>query len=397
MHDAVMQFLERMKARRPDAFSGRVRVLECGAYDINGSPRELFDASEYVGLDWRTGPGVDVVGLVHNVKFDHPFDTVVSTEMLEHDPYWQASLSAMIGALRPGGTLLLTWASDARPAHDVEIAPMPQYYRGLSLADVRREVERFDWDEVIGAEERSGLDGQLMAAGKAGKRSTVLSVVIGAVGNVDLTRACIESVREYSILQPQIVLIDNGSTPAESVELARLGADVVIYSPVMLGYPKAMNAGVRAATGAYVCLLNNDAQITQRGWDARLITMLDLVRGAEIIGSYTDFVFNPGQRAPGPGAQDELLETNRLAFVCAVMRRDLFERVGFFDEAYGLGNWEDTDMCMRVQQAGGRILIDPGVFVKHVGHQTMCKLPQFGELLDGNRRLFMEKWKDELQ
>lgn len=226
---------------------------------------------------------------------------------------------------------------------------------------------------------------------------TVLSVVIGAVGNVELTRACIQSVREYSMLQPQIVLIDNGSTPAESVELASLGADVVIYSPTMLGYPKAMNAGVRAASGTYICLMNNDAQVTQRGWDARLVTMLDLVPGAEIIGPYVDFVFNPGQQASEHGAQNELLETNRLAFVCVVMRRSLFDRVGFFDEAYGLGNWEDTDLCMRVQQVGGRILIDPGVFVRHVGHQTMCKLPQFGEMLDSNRRLFMEKWKEELQ
>ena len=227
---------------------------------------------------------------------------------------------------------------------------------------------------------------------------TVLSVVIGAVGNVELTRACIQSVREFSLLQPEIVLIDNGSTPAESVELASLGADVLSHSPTMLGYPKAheLRASARPS-GAYICLLNNDAQVTQRGWDARLVTMLDIVPGAEIIGPYTDFVFNPGQQAAAPGAQDELLETNRLAFVCAVMRRNLFDRVGFFDEAYGLGNWEDTDLCMRVQLAGGRILIDPGVFVRHVGHQTMCKLPQFGELLDSNRRLFMDKWKDELQ
>ena len=225
----------------------------------------------------------------------------------------------------------------------------------------------------------------------------VLSVVIGAVGNVELTRARIQSVRELSLLKPQIVLIDNGSTPAESVELASLGADVCIYSPTMLGYPRAINAGVRAASGAYICLLNNDAQVTQKGWDARLVMMLDIVPGAEIIGPYTDFVFSPGQRAAAPGAQDELLETNRLAFVCVVMRRDLFERVGFFDEAFGLGNWEDIDLCMRVKIAGGRILIDPGVFVRHVGHQTMCKLPQFGELLDSNRRLFMDKWKEVLQ
>lgn len=219
-----------------------------------------------------------------------------------------------------------------------------------------------------------------------------LSVVIGAVGNVALTRACIESVRKHSLLKPEIVLVDNGSTPDESLELAELGADVHLYSPTMLGYPKAINWGIRGSSGEYVCLLNNDTKITQRGWDARLVTMLDMVPGAEIIAPFTSFAFGAGQQAPGPGNEQELQETSHVAFVCVVMRRSLFDRIGFLDEAFGLGNWEDTDYCMRVNQAGGRIIIDPAVFVLHVGHQTMCKLPEFGRLLDDNRVKFMQKW-----
>ena len=65
----------------------------------------LFAAREYVGLDWRPGPGVDVVSLVHEYKPGRHFDTVISTEMLEHDPHWRESVQRMIELVKPG------WAS----------------------------------------------------------------------------------------------------------------------------------------------------------------------------------------------------------------------------------------------------------------------------------------------
>lgn len=223
-----------------------------------------------------------------------------------------------------------------------------------------------------------------------------LSVIIGAVGKVELTQRCVASVRACARMETEIVLVDNGSTHEESVALAGLRPDVLLTHRAMLGYPAAMNAGVRAARGEYVCLLNNDAQVTQRGWDLRLTRLLDLVPGAEIVAPVSDFARAAGQQAATADSSQapvqEILEADRVVFVCAVMRRSLFERLGPLDERYGLGNWEDTDYCYRVRQAGGRILIDPYVFVRHVGHQTMATLPDFGGLLEHNRRLFMEKW-----
>lgn len=224
----------------------------------------------------------------------------------------------------------------------------------------------------------------------------MLSVIIGAVGKVDLTRRCVASVRACARMETEIVLVDNGSTHEESVALAELKPDVLLTYPRMLGYPGAMNAGIRAARGEYVCLLNNDAQVTQRGWDLRLTRVLELVPGAEIIAPVSDFARAAGQEQPSADSSQapvqEIMEADRVVFVCAIMRRDLFQRLGLLDERYGLGNWEDTDYCYRVRQAGGRILIDPYVFVRHVGHQTMATLPDFGGLLEHNRRLFMQKW-----
>lgn len=223
---------------------------------------------------------------------------------------------------------------------------------------------------------------------------TKLSVIIGAVGNVALTRRCVESVRACSTLAPEIVLVDNGSMAAESDELARLGAQVLLHYPGMIGYPAAMNAGVASASGEFVCLLNNDAEVTQTGWDARLVSVLEAVPAA-VVAPVTDRVAHPGQRAVGPVAvsQAELLLTDAVHFVCVVMRRRTFVDLGGLDERFGLGNYEDNDFCRRVRNAGGRLVIDPGVWMRHECHATMRRLDYAG-LLATNKQLYQKKWRD---
>lgn len=221
-----------------------------------------------------------------------------------------------------------------------------------------------------------------------------VSVVIGAVGNVELTRRCVDSARALATLgAPEIVLVDNGSTPAESDELARLGAEVLLHYPQMLGYAAAMNAGVAAASGETVCLLNNDAAWTQNGWDARLVSVLEAYPGATVVAPTASYVAHPHQQADGPAVGlHELIETDTLRFVAVMMRRSLYVELGGLDERFGLGNYDDDDFCLRVKLLGGRLLIDPAVWVAHVGHQTMKRL-DFDGLLRENRRQFLEKWQ----
>lgn len=83
-------------------------TLEVGSLNVNGSVRPLF-TGEYVGVDFREGPGVDRVMDGHALDFkDATFDVVVSTEMLEHDAAFWLSMAEMGRVLRPGGHLLLT-------------------------------------------------------------------------------------------------------------------------------------------------------------------------------------------------------------------------------------------------------------------------------------------------
>lgn len=87
------------------------RVLEVGSLDVNGSARSVISATEYIGVDMRTGKGVDIVCNSHDLisRFgEQSFDAVVCCDMLEHDNDPLASVKQMRGVLNPGCPLLLT-------------------------------------------------------------------------------------------------------------------------------------------------------------------------------------------------------------------------------------------------------------------------------------------------
>jgi SAM-dependent methyltransferase len=83
-------------------------VLEVGSFNVNGSVRSMF-AEPYIGLDMRDGPGVDVVGDVLTHHFgDGEFNTIVSTETLEHCAQPWKAIERMSYWLAPGGKMLIS-------------------------------------------------------------------------------------------------------------------------------------------------------------------------------------------------------------------------------------------------------------------------------------------------
>lgn len=145
-HPEQLAFFDAV-ARRNGGLIAGAKVLEIGAYDVNGSIRRVLgSASEHVGVDLTRGPGVDLVAYGHEV--DHPdgmYDLAVSGECFEHDPHWRETFANMVRVTRPGGLVVVTCASHGRPEHgtrrsDVTDSPGTQfegvdYYRNVVSAD----------------------------------------------------------------------------------------------------------------------------------------------------------------------------------------------------------------------------------------------------------------------
>ena len=118
MHPAAMAFLtdEVAEHRLADA----ARVLDVGGRDVNGTPRHLFPAADYVVLDAMPGPDVDIVGDAADPRTTAAlglFDVVVCAEVLEHAEQWRRLVAACWDTVVDGGRLLVTCASTGRAPH----------------------------------------------------------------------------------------------------------------------------------------------------------------------------------------------------------------------------------------------------------------------------------------
>ena len=132
------------------------RVLEVGSLDINGSVRELFHGCDYTGVDLQPGPGVDLACPGHLLALPTGcFDTVISAECFEHNPFWRETLANMLRMARPGGLVLISCATTGRKEHGTsrtnpDASPFTvqekwDYYRNLTANDLERGVNLGGW------------------------------------------------------------------------------------------------------------------------------------------------------------------------------------------------------------------------------------------------------------
>jgi SAM-dependent methyltransferase len=149
MHTSVLNFLNRV-ASEP-RIRGK-RVLEVGAFNVNGSPRlviEPLGPATYVGVDIAPQEGfVDVVLDACDLA-EHfglaAFDVVICTEVLEHVADWEKVTKGLDEVLAPGGLLVVTTRSPGFPLHSYpsdhwryvpeDLGAMYPNYRMLYLGD----------------------------------------------------------------------------------------------------------------------------------------------------------------------------------------------------------------------------------------------------------------------
>jgi GT2 family glycosyltransferase/Tfp pilus assembly protein PilF len=245
----------------------------------------------------------------------------------------------------------------------------------------------------------------------------VASVIILCHNQLAYTRLCLESVLRYTRPPYELILVDNGSTdgtPAYLQEVASRPGPVrveVIRNATNRGFPAGCNQGLAAARGDYLVLLNNDTIVTE-GWLEGLVAWAvhDWPQ-VGLVGAVSNYAPPPQQIA---GAYDRLedlpafaerrrqqfagqaVQVDRLTGFCLLVRRAVIERVGGLDEGYGLGFFDDDDLCVRARQAGFRLLVALNVFVHHFGSRTFAELGiDCRQQLQANFARFQAKWGPE--
>lgn len=124
-------------------------IVEIGSWNVNGSVREFFNTSNYLGLDVFNGKGVDRVYDGQDLNFLKPnsFEVSISCECFEHNPYWKQNLQDMIRITKPGGIIIVTCASRGRfehgtnrtsPEDSISVELGWEYYKNVRVNTFKR-------------------------------------------------------------------------------------------------------------------------------------------------------------------------------------------------------------------------------------------------------------------
>lgn len=240
-----------------------------------------------------------------------------------------------------------------------------------------------------------------------------VSIVLVTYNNLSLTIQCINSIlRNTTWPNYQLLVIDNGSQDGTADYLERLRNEVptakIILNPDNRGFAAANNQGLREADGDILLLLNNDT-IVPGGWLDPLVMHLR-EPSIGMVGPVTNAVGNEAKIEVSytdiqqmQAFADRYTESRKgrsfdipmLAMFCVAFRRGILEEVGYLDEAFGIGLFEDDDYSRRVQAAGYRTVCAEDSFIHHYGQASFRTLIASGEyqaLWDKNQAYFESKW-----
>ncbi len=198
---------------------------------------------------------------------------------------------------------------------------------------------------------------------------------------------------DYPTDRLELMMVDNGSTD-DSVAFVRQHYPhvTIVETGHNLGFAGGNNLGLRQATGEIVFLMNSDvlaaadnlqalAHQFDRQPDAGVISAgLRTITGEAQAFAYGDdptlaYLLRRGLHAVlnrGPLHRwdvDQPVETEWVSGACIAVRHEVIQQVGLLDERFQL-YFEDNDWCLRIRQAGWKVIYDPRFSVTHLGGQS---------------------------
>jgi GT2 family glycosyltransferase len=220
--------------------------------------------------------------------------------------------------------------------------------------------------------------------------SSVAVVVLNFNKKEELLR-CLSSLKQSDIESREVIVVDNGSSDGSAQAVRDAFPEFhLVQSDENLGAPAGRNLGLKYVRKnmdcGYVLFLDNDAAV-----DARCIVELSTAMGSDpaagiacpktyqVPGSpvlfstgirvnfFSASVFDIGSGQVDVGQFDRPGYVDACGSFAFLVRREILDRVGDFDESFNPYGWEDVDLCLRAGRAGFKVLYVPTAVAYHTG------------------------------
>lgn len=262
-----------------------------------------------------------------------------------------------------------------------------------------------------------------------------VDIVIPVYNRFDILQRCLDAIPAAMGRIPYSVsLIDNNSNPNDAkgfyAQFKNTNAqDMIIRTKrnkENFGFPAACNQGARMGTATLIFFLNSDVILDPGSVEKMVSTVFDNTKvgvvGMKLVfpDDVVDMGLNPNIR-PANKIQHVGLFTNvRAEFVhvfsgwsednprpnaireahavtgaALLVRRQLFNQAGGFWEGYGLGTWEDVDLCMAVRKMGYNVLVNTKARGVHYTGATAEKY-NIQYPMNQNHQMFLGRWQSNL-
>ncbi|QXE90903.1 glycosyltransferase [Geomonas subterranea] len=245
----------------------------------------------------------------------------------------------------------------------------------------------------------------------------VVSIIIPVHNQWAFTHSCLASIIRHSGDVPYEVIVADDLSSDETCRIDDIVQNVrVVRHSSNLGFLRNCNEAARHAAGDYLLFLNNDTNV-QPGWLSPLVEVMERDAAVGITGSklvYPDGMlqeaggiiwqdasgWNFGWRDdPEKSSYNFVKDVDYVSGASLMVRRELWEKTGGFDERYVPAYFEDTDLAFQTRSLGYRVVFQPKSVVVHFegvshGKDVGAGVKAYQET---NKQKFLERWQEVLQ
>jgi len=185
----------------------------------------------------------------------------------------------------------------------------------------------------------------------------------------------------------KIIVVDNGSKNRHDLFVKKnFKKAEVIRNSRNLGFSKGNNLGIKKAIKKhnpdYFLLLNDDLEIIDKNWINKLISTAKKDKNGGIVGCKLIYPDGSFQDAGGylkgwnltqitKFKKGSILEADHFMGACILIKREVIDKIGMFDEIYSPFLLEDSDLFLRAKKAGYSVKVNTNVEIIHKKSKTV--------------------------